>query len=460
MALRVKLCWTKVSCQLEVTKRLESNIPDMLRDVQREVLCILETKLKVAIQKSQKLTKSQSPNVLSKLKFALLKDNLEETITDLESWQNRHDLSWYSVVRHAPTAIDTILRSAIAAAPEGTADSSLAALHLRQAFVKKSSGNVFIREEALQSCSTVAIPFSTAALVKRPGDPNHLLADAAPSTTVEPRDAQEFARRLRHSDPLRFGLLSCKGVVRHSSSRGVTFLFRVPEGYSIVRSLRQQLLSNIAHESLSDCLEMARQLVKAVYFTHLFDFVHKDIRPETILSIGKADQQALPSTAFLTGFQVIRKALGRTNLAPETRWEKNLYRHPRRQGSEVDYYVMQHDIYSLGVCLLEMGLWKSFIVYGTDGSASPSSALGFANDEAILKNPHMLKEHLVALCRSNMLKARMGSKYSRVVETCLTCLDEDNLDFGNVEEFQDGDGVEVGVRYIEKVVDILEGISL
>jgi hypothetical protein len=24
---------------------------------------------------------------------------------------------------------------------------------------------------------------------------------------------------------------------------------------------------------------------------------------------------------------------------------------------------MQHDIYSLGVCLLEVGLWKSFIEY-------------------------------------------------------------------------------------------------
>jgi hypothetical protein len=44
----------------------------------------------------------------------------------------------------------------------------------------------------------------------------------------------------------------------------------------------------------------------------------------------------------------------------------------------------------------------------------------------------------------------MGTSYGRVVETCLTCLDKDNVDFGDEKEFQDDDGVAVGVRYIEK----------
>lgn len=37
--------------------------------------------------------------------------------------------------------------------------------------------------------------------------------------------------------------------------------------------------------------------------------------------------------------------------------DRNFYRHPNRQGeSPKDIYVMQHDIYSLGICLLEIGL--------------------------------------------------------------------------------------------------------
>ena len=50
----------------------------------------------------------------------------------------------------------------------------------------------------------------------------------------------------------------------------------------------------------------------------------------------------------------------------------------------------------------------------------------------------------------------MGTKYARIVETCLTCLDEENADFGDEREFQDADGVLVGVRYIEKVGVIIK----
>jgi hypothetical protein len=45
----------------------------------------------------------------------------------------------------------------------------------------------------------------------------------------------------------------------------------------------------------------------------------------------------------------------------------------------------------------------------------------------------------------------MGTKYADIVETCLTCLDPDNTDFGDEREFQDADGILVGVRYIEKL---------
>jgi hypothetical protein len=45
----------------------------------------------------------------------------------------------------------------------------------------------------------------------------------------------------------------------------------------------------------------------------------------------------------------------------------------------------------------------------------------------------------------------MGDKYTDIVVTCLTCLDESNTDFGDDSEFEDADGVLIGVRYIEKV---------
>lgn len=50
------------------------------------------------------------------------------------------------------------------------------------------------------------------------------------------------------------------------------------------------------------------------------------------------------------------------------------------------------------------------------------------------------------------LPAVMGTLYAEVVETCLTCLDPENPDFGDPTEFEDGDGIRVGVRYIEKAI--------
>lgn len=117
---------------------------------------------------------------------------------------------------------------------------------------------------------------------------------------------------------------------------------------------------------------------------------------------------------------------------------------------------MQHDIYSLGVCLLELGLWKSFVEYddkesclpddGEDTNATRSCILG--TDTNLL--PLFFKDRLLSLARGE-LRSRMGTRYSEIVLTCLTCLDPGNADFGDESEFQDKDGIQVGVRYIEKV---------
>lgn len=66
------------------------------------------------------------------------------------------------------------------------------------------------------------------------------------------------------------------------------------------------------------------------------------------------------------------------------------------------------------------------------------------------KAPEELRDRLVAFARRG-LPRNMGDRYTEVVVTCLTCLDEDNVDFGDETEFQDAEGVVVNVRYIEKV---------
>lgn len=108
-------------------------------------------------------------------------------------------------------------------------------------------------------------------------------------------------------------------------------------------------------------------------------------------------------------------------------------------------FVMQHDIYSLGVCLLGIELWQLFIATEKDRPGRPGEALSLPSRNAV-----EVKDHLVGLAQ-NQLPQKMGMRYAEVVVTCLTCLDRGNLDFGDEEEFQDEDGIIVGVRFIEKV---------
>ena len=127
---------------------------------------------------------------------------------------------------------------------------------------------------------------------------------------------------------------------------------------------------------------------------------------------------------------------------------------------------MQHDLYSLGVCLLELGLWMSFVEYGADDGAieaSPSEALGlklndFKQETLNSKSFSLVKDHLVLLATSK-LPMRMGDKYTSVVVNCLTCLDEGNTDFGGESELQDEDGILIGLKFIEKVLFRLSEIS-
>jgi serine/threonine protein kinase len=199
---------------------------------------------------------------------------------------------------------------------------------------------------------------------------------------------------------------------------------------------------------------------------HVYGFVHKGIRPETVLIFQ--DNISKLAASFLLGFEKFRPAQpGRTLKASDSVWERNLYRHPWRQGLRLeDEYVMQHDIYSLGVCLLEIGVWRTPVVYNetdTDNEDGPKpfSLIPLLNNsqENEFRKAIMLKDSLVAIAQRE-LPSRMGDKYTEIVISCLTCLDDSNPDFSDESEFKDEDDVIIGVRYIEKILLGLSNISV
>lgn len=443
---RFTMVWYHIRSQLAVVKRLANTntLEKDYQDMQGEVIKILASKLGVVVSKIQAIKEKAGDEKGIKgwkFRYVRVKESLDKAIEQLEAWQRIFDPSWYLLVKLVSPAIDSELGSR-----EGNSLPISSARSLRAALKVGVHDKipVFLPEQHIGSFQLSDIPFCSAKTTSSGGTPGCFILERIEcppwaNTALVAKDIRELAIKLKQSDPVTFHLLACKGVARHPTA--FTFVFKMPPGFTSPRSLRSCLLENTVPRTLSDRFLLAAELGKSISYVHTFGFVHKNIRPETILIFKGSGSQSSIGSAFLIGFEQVRAAEALTFKAGDTAWEKNLYRHPKRQGERPeDIYVMQHDIYSLGVCLLEVGLWQSFVAYNDEGNVSDPSTIPSKDD-------------LLQLTRDSLPRL-MGTKYAEVVETCLTCLDDDNLDFGDEEEFQDEDGILVGVRYIEKVLSL------
>ncbi|KAL9084941.1 MAG: hypothetical protein Q9165_007807 [Trypethelium subeluteriae] len=465
-ALHIESCWKRTSLQLDFLGRVWNELDQEHQSIQSEILTVLNEKVRAADQKLNSYLREHQPstNVISDLaesptvkvkrfKYAALKESLDKTIRDMESWQKMFDPSWFLIMRVASEHVDNVLdrshqdNSMMMILASSVRDS------LREDPQKPVS--IFLPENGLETAKFIDIPFSSAKLAQRAHSTKWLLVDPIPCDSLldfnqRKKAIRDLARKLMTTDPSTFALLKCVGAVPKASHEFL-LVFRTPHNVSHPRTLRSTLLLGDIDHSLSERFRIATQLSRAICSIHTFGFVHKSIRPENIM-LFQDDDSALGS-AFLIGFEKIRPEEGASRLIGDNAWEKNLYRHPERQGVRLQApYVMQHDIYSLGVCLLEIGLWQSFVHYNdTDSDHAEPGSLEFAGDALDSSSrAESVKNELVALAEEKLPNS-MGSRYAMIVKTCLTCLDEGIEDFGDEAELQDEDGVLVAVRYIEKL---------
>ncbi|KAH0559348.1 hypothetical protein GP486_004136 [Trichoglossum hirsutum] len=466
--LRIESCWKRTSLQLDFLGRVWEDLDVDHQDIQNEILTVLHSKLAAAGSKINSFLKERSATwntdseitppkvVIKRFKYASLKEYLDKTIADMESWQKQFDPSWFLIMRIAGQHVDKELDCTSQESRTITTASSIRDLLKEN---PQQAISVFLPEDGLKSAKTVEIPFTSAKILQRAGSNKWLILDSVscdflPDLHQRRKAVRDLARKLTRTDPSTFSLLNCAGVVTEKTSNEFKLVFKTPDNMSDPQTLRASLMSRDINHSLSNRFRLARQLARAVCSLHTFGLVHKSIRPENIILFR--DQESKLGSAFLLGLEKVRPEEGRTRLTGDADWEKNLYRHPQRQGLKLqDPYVMQHDIYSLGVCLLEIGLWDSFVQY-TDLTSDPVPHQGYQFSTKVPDRSgfsEFVKGQLLASAR-DPLPRQMGSKYAEIVETCLTCLDEGNEHFGNESDFQDEDGVLVAVRYIEKLSNI------
>ncbi|OBT41969.1 hypothetical protein VE00_06626 [Pseudogymnoascus sp. WSF 3629] len=512
LLLAIESNWVKMETQIVILRRIAGSLNKKLQDMQSQVLSQLEGKLKTASLTIEQMlsekrdfgkAKDDKRNhndwdiatvmkglgdmrASKKVRYVIKKGALYQIVDEIEKWQARFDPTWILIMQMSVGDIDEGLHEQqqkverqqipIILAAKGIRDAARAAQDGRV----KGRGLIWIDDLDLKPSAIPhsSVQFSTLQDAKEMVVIDTMISNPAANAKQTLKEVRNLARILAEVDPSTFGLLKCRGVIKVVNSKesplsgpsplDFKFVLNIPLHLSNPQSLRSVLLSGTSYP-LNERLDLAKRLANSILFVHTVQFVHKNIRPETIIVFQNEHSDI--GAPFLVGFEQFRFEDGSTYRAGDDIWEHNLYRHPSRQSThpEVDYQ-MQHDIYSLGVVLLEIGLWTSFVLYGEDeGTSSPiqNDILGSV-DLARPRNPRgsasRNKLELEGLAIRE-LPSRVGKRYTDVVLLCLRCLDAGNgsnhdgqgCDVG-AADWTDEDGVTIGVSYIENVLEKIQGI--
>lgn len=280
-----------------------------------------------------------------KTRYALKKESLEAIINDLEKWQARYDPTWMLIMRMEIPAVNEQLNK------ESQKSQSTQSLFIMTAKEMRDAAKLSI-QETTSALQTVWLDINSFDSIHQPStgtyptlfsvanvkysneqvmmDTMHCNPSAdIPRTT---RDVCNLARVLSKVDPTTFGLLKCRGIIKGSEIvectplrtkelPTFTFVFSISPELSNPRSLRSILQQTVKY-SLNERFELARQLTNSVLYVHTARFVHKNIRPETIVVFENAKSKI--GAPFLLGIEKVRHDDAATFNAGDNQWEKNI----------------------------------------------------------------------------------------------------------------------------------------
>lgn len=217
----------------------------------------------------------------------------------------------------------------------------------------------------------------------------------------------KLATLLRDKEkPEQFHTPHCLGYLHEAARFRFGLVFQGAGNFPPPRLLDMIASSSRPRPSLTTRLQIARAVATSVWYLHASNWLHKGLRSENIVFPFKP-----PASPYLTGFEFSRPA--KVTERPENRYH-DLYRHPLTQfefpKEGRDGFKKLYDIYSLGVILYEIGLWKPVhAILQIDITAG----LGLAEIEDTQKR--LLSEECLM-----SLAADAGDTYMATVASCLS----------------------------------------
>lgn len=301
---------------------------------------------------------------------------------------------------------------------------------------------------------------------------------AAPTNEAHPhvnevkKIAQQLCIELKKAEGRSNGMLRCLGY----REAPMELVFEFPAGFTAPKTLRQLLNDSHTEATQRAPLEyrsrLAQELSEACFSLLVSGYVHKNIRADSIVIFskegGEPDKQSLSekyeslSPAYLTDWKKLRAQKGNTTNPTDDDWAMNFYRHFMRQGlAPQSRYEPKHDLYSLGVCFLEVGLWEPFIVF-KDGHHQlsdffHSEALKIEGvEEADFKNMNALASskklgQIFVQIAERLLPEKMGTPFSKLT---INCLKDEVKD----KKFFDGDENLAALSFRNAASTVLEAL--
>ncbi|KAK3382673.1 hypothetical protein B0T24DRAFT_517082 [Lasiosphaeria ovina] len=298
---------------------------------------------------------------------------------------------------------------------------------------------------------------STRILVERKVSSNFARSSMDPAAVRERSDEVKFAPQLasflsvagqEFLDGATLGILPFKGFAKDPAPNGCfTFAFEFPRG-TLSRappSLHDLIVSeHKAHRlGLPARFQIAKAVAQCLGTLHSDWWLHKRISSRVVRFFFRQSHSGggefLDTAApYLTDFAFARPTFGVFSAYESVASvvhdiDRDVYRHPERVGAPPKaYYNPMHDVYSLGVVLLEIGLWRTARQLYDDDFKGAQGVTGINVTKAFLRRAR------------NELDHRMGPAYRDAVVLC--------LDGRKLSSHQSGKNLQFGIEFQKQVV--------
>jgi len=224
--------------------------------------------------------------------------------------------------------------------------------------------------------------------------------------------------------PREMRTLGCLGVVSVMEEHSTTYklLYRLPRPSFFTLKEIMSTQRKTPTLPLGKKFICAKVLCRAILWIHLAGWLHKSIRSDNVIFCADKEPDANLAEPFLCGFEYSRLTASPLDTDAPVATD-NLYRHPDvqglpedKRGTERPEFESAHDVYALGMTLLELGSHRSL----------PGLKEKYEKNSKQRWSAAPFREWLLQGELDSLLVPRMGEIYTDVVRCCLAGLKTDD----------------------------------